>query len=713
MLPESLRNTIQTAYRDWLAAEDFRPRRVQRDMIASIARTLGGLLDDGEVAEPIAVIEAGTGTGKTVAYSLAVLPLAKLMGVKTVIATATTTLQDQLLQRDLPRLLQHTGLECRVALAKGRQRYLCPLRLQRLLSGEPMQDELALGGNPVGRTAMESARNLAASWSIGHWDGDRDHWPEALDDGFWRLLSTDHRGCLGSGCPEMARCCFYQARAQLQEADCIVTNHDLVLSDLALGGGVVLPAPEDALFVFDEGHRLPEKALGHFSASFRFSAALDGLQRLQDDLGELQRNGKGWLSVAAIESARTAHALLPSLVQLLRPLQEDLLIWREQHRQQQDGDGRLRLPQPLPLLLREAAHTLLPLWQQLDKWLSALENGVQAALDSDKATAALEAERWSPRVGAHRGRVDAAVQLWAAYATDEEVGGLPPVRWLGGRRNHSEDDIELVYSPLLAAGRLQAQFWQRCLGAVVVSATLAPAGDFQGFRLRSGVPAEACYQALPSPFDYENSAALIVPAMHSDGGQPAQHTQELIALLPQRLQPEEASLVLFASRQQMLEVLAGLPGDWRERVLCQEDLPRAALLAEHRRRIDAGEGSVIFGLASLAEGVDLPGDYCTHVVIAKLPFPVPDSPLEQALGDWLKEQGRDPFRESVLPETALRLVQACGRLLRSERDTGRITLMDRRVVSRSYGKRLLAALPPYRLVVEPLENRSPQKQRAG
>lgn len=703
MLPEPLRETIQAAYRDWLAAEQARPRRVQREMIAAITRTLGRLFAEPErdAAEvvPIAVIEAGTGTGKTLAYALAVLPLARSLGAPVVIATATTTLQEQLIQRDLPRLQAHTGLAFRFAIAKGRQRYLCPLRLSRLLQGEPMQDDL-IGEGGQRRIALAPFQALAEAWSEGRWDGDRDHWPQALEEALWRPISTDHRGCLGNGCPEIARCCFYRARAELQDADCIVTNHDLVLADLALGGGAVLPAPEQTLYVFDEAHRLPEKALGHFAASFRLGSALEWLQKLHEDLGGLARAGHGWLGASAARSAAAADAELSVPVEALRLLDAWLAEWLAGQRADQDAEGRLRLPAVLPPPLAEAAARLQLPWVRLSRALADIEAGVLAALGHEQAAVALEAEPWYARIGAHRARVEAASRLWQAYGRQQDLGGMPPVRWLKSWPRDGGVDIELVYSPLLPAGQLSAQLWQRCLGAVLVSATLAPMADFSTFRMRCGLPEGSACASLPSPFDYAGSATLVVPAMRSDPGNPGQHTRELIDLLPRRLDPEEASLVLFASRQQMLEVLDSLPAAWRARILCQEHLPREALLAEHRQRVGAGQSSVIFGLASFAEGVDLPGDECTHVVIAKLPFPVPDSPLEAAMADWLRAQGRDPFRELVLPDTALRLVQACGRLLRSEADCGRITLMDRRIVSRRYGRTLLSALPPYRLVVE-------------
>jgi len=162
------------------------------------------------------------------------------------------------------------------------------------------------------------------------------------------------------------------------------------------------------------------------------------------------------------------------------------------------------------------------------------------------------------------------------------------------------------------------------------------------------------------------------------------------------LDAKEGSLVLFSSRRQMLEVFQGVDSGLRERILMQGDYSKQEILKRHREAIDQGSGSVIFGLASFAEGVDLPGDYCRHVVIAKIPFAVPDSPLEAALAEWVEAQGRNAFMEISVPDAALRLVQASGRLLRTEQDTGRVTLMDRRVLTRRYGRAILDSLPPFR-----------------
>jgi len=187
-----------------------------------------------------------------------------------------------------------------------------------------------------------------------------------------------------------------------------------------------------------------------------------------------------------------------------------------------------------------------------------------------------------------------------------------------------------------------------------------------------------------------------VPRLNCDPSDNLRHTELIVAAIPKLLATTDAALMLFSSRRQMRDVLDGLDDEWRDRVLCQDDFQKSQLLKYHRKRVDDGEGSIIFGLASFAEGIDLPSKYCTHVLIAKLPFSVPNDPVEMTLADWVEEQGHNPFMKLAVPDAAFRLLQATGRLLRNEQDTGQITLFDERIVTRRYGKAILDSLPPYR-----------------
>ena len=230
-------------------------------------------------------IEAGTGTGKTIAYTIAALPVAKAQSKTLVIATATIALQEQLILKDLPEIKRHSGINFSYQLAKGRSRYLCLYKLDQLIQGSidtPMlsmyPDEAEL---PEGEEAQRTYDAMLMAVSDDSWDGDLDSWPDALEPSVIRSVTTDHSQCLGRRCPHITGCSFFRAREGLEEADVIVTNHDLVLSDFRLGGGLILSAPEDTFYIFDEGHQLAEKCLQHFACFARSGRTLNNLAESQ------------------------------------------------------------------------------------------------------------------------------------------------------------------------------------------------------------------------------------------------------------------------------------------------------------------------------------------------------------------------------------------------------------------------------------------------
>jgi ATP-dependent DNA helicase DinG len=273
-------------------------------------------------------------------------------------------------------------------------------------------------------------------------------------------------------------------------------------------------------------------------------------------------------------------------------------------------------------------------------------------------------------------------------------------RWLSLAEGAGLHDIEVNASPILAAQTLNRNLWQVACAALVTSATLTALGSFERFRMRAGLPKSALATVVPSPFRHAEAGLLQVPDLKADPRDAQAHTNAIIRELPELLEAERGALVLFASRKQMQEVFDGLPREWRRRVLIQGNLSKQETITRHKARVDEGEPSVLFGLASFSEGVDLPGAYCEHVVIAKIPFAVPDDPVEAALAEWIEARGGNPFMEISVPDAALRLVQACGRLLRNEQDTGTISLLDRRLVTQRYGKAILDALPPFRQQID-------------
>jgi ATP-dependent DNA helicase DinG len=421
-LSDALKQEIQQAYRDLLAGKGIRARYGQRLMIAEIARYMGEITaDDGRRTSPPAtcVIEAGTGTGKTLAYLVAAVPVARALGKTLVISTATVALQDQIVLKDLPDLKQHTRLDFRWTLAKGRGRYLCMSRLEARLHDEGNGDsetmplfllEAQAGDEPGSRAFFEQ---MLARYGDRSWDGDRDHWPEQIPDDVWRQVTTDHRQCTNRHCSYFDSCAFFDARKELDQADVVVANHDLVLADLALGGGAILPEPENALYIFDEAHHLPDKALNHFAASVALNGTRQWLKQLSQALVKMQPFlAPGTQAVKTLDKIGTAARDLDLVLGRVYQEAETNTRWdfNEERRSAQWRYPEGELPDALAALAAEARVATATLVRHL----GALADDVQAAFDErkehdiDRETA----EAWYPVIGAFHSRAEDQLRLW-------------------------------------------------------------------------------------------------------------------------------------------------------------------------------------------------------------------------------------------------------------------------------------------------------------
>ncbi|WP_406829098.1 ATP-dependent DNA helicase DinG [Microbulbifer sp. ARAS458-1] len=718
MLSEKDKESIQNAYRQFLNGRELKARYGQKLMIAAIARTLGGIerngageRDHGKTdGQHICVVEAGTGTGKTVSYLLAAIPMAIAHDKTLVVSTATVALQEQIILKDLPELVRHSGLKFDVALAKGRGRYLCLSKLDQLLteltsSGVGASLALYEDEKPqVDEAGVKLYREMADELASGRWDGDRDNWKDTLEGEDWSRVTTDHRQCSGRRCPHVSSCSFFRARESLGKSRVIVANHDLLLADLALGGGAILPAPEDSIYVLDEAHHLPDKALNHFAHHSRVGATTGWLDQANKNLSQLLGEiGDGGELDRAGEDLPALFASAKQKLEMAWPLIEDLCEFEEERGRggQQSRSARFRfeggvVPEPLMQL----ADQLREDFDEMEALLGKMVQVVQRMMeDAHSPVPIVDLERWYPVLGGWHGRAEANLQLWANYSREDQ-GSVPQARWITLVDWGGSFDFEVCSSPILAGKTLEYSLWRRCYGAVLTSATLTALGRFDRLKMRAGTPDNASYEVVPSPFDFSR-AELRVPKDAVEANNADLHTDAVIGALPDLLAADEegGALVLFASRRQMETVYESLPGTWRNRILMQGQQSRQQLLESHKKSVDKGGRSVLFGLASFAEGLDLPGNYCRHVIIAKLPFAVPDDPIEAALAEWIEAKGGNPFMQITVPDAALKLVQACGRLLRTERDSGAITLLDRRIVTKRYGRAMLDSLPPFRRAI--------------
>jgi len=699
VLTDAQKKEIQGAYSRFLKSRDLRARPAQKQMIAAVARVLAQAESGGEegaaINRKVGIVEAGTGTGKTISYLLAAVPMAQATGKKLVLSTATVALQEQLILKDLPEVETHAGLAMNYQLAKGRGRYLCLNKVEQHLEQQGVLGQIALYEDEMAERLpddiVQQYQSMMDDYASGSWDGDRDALKSEVSDEIWQPLTSDHLQCSNRRCLNFSACPFYRARDRLEEVDVVVANHDLVLADLALGGGAILPEPDNTIYIFDEGHHLADKASGHFAFAARLGSAQKMIASAEKQLAQmLQDTGSAMQLADPVERLhrplQNMDLALEQLGLLLRPMMES-----------HEGD-RYRFPggcQPEPLmepsqLLASAAEQAQ---QQIERIVDVLKEALEGGIGEITRGAA---ERWFPQLGVFWGRVQQVGWLAQSYSRPDPEGRSPTARWINRVEIATGFDLELRSAPVSAADTLSEHLWKHCHAAILTSATLTALGRFDALFASLGLPRDTEAVRLESPFDYARHGVLEIPAMSADPGQPDAHTEEVLTLLEQELSSARAALVLFSSWRQMRTVLEGLTQSVKNKVLAQGEYSKQETLRRHRARIDGGEASVIFGLASFAEGVDLPGDYLTDVFITKLPFSVPDDPVDATMAEWIEQRGGNAFIEWTVPAASMRLTQAVGRLLRTEQDRGRVVLMDRRVVTRRYGQQLLNSLPPFR-----------------
>ena len=696
MLSKETKDRIQSLYRECIKALNLKPRYGQRVMIAEVAKSLAAVHEDEKGARDnnagISVVEAGTGTGKTLAYLLASLPVAIEKEKKLLISTATVALQEQILDKDLPNLKKTISMPFNFALAKGRGRYLCLLKLDKSLQHlSGLLSTVDLFEQSPEEKDKALYEELLQQYASGKWDGDRDRLTDEMEDSQWSHLTATHRECSNRRCPHFQNCAFYKARNAMDEADVIVANHDLVLADLSLGGGAVLPSPDKTIYVFDEGHHLADKALNHFRLEIGIRGQRQWLQQLEKGLEQfIAAAGIPHTLMHGLSEAPGQIQEIQQAISLVWPLLMDMMGEQERLRFEQG-----RVPENLRQLLSNMKGPLQPLLLTLDKLNDMLQKSLDPKEDADIARDV--AESWQAPMGILFSRAEQLSEALSWLCAEEEEGQLPVARWLSKIPFGEGWDIRLSASPIAVAEQLRRNLWNRCYGAVATSATLTALNSFNKLIWESGLPDWAVYERVASPFDYPSLGELQPVSLASDP-KSEQFQTDIESWLKQEVNTKKGTLVLFSSRAQLEATRDTFLSDWYDQLLCQGFLPKAEIVRRHKERIDKGEGSIIFGLASFAEGIDLPGNYVTHVIIVKIPFAVPDDPIQAAISEWLESRGRNPFMDLTLPAASVRLVQACGRLIRTESDHGRISILDKRLLSQRYGRLLLDSLPPFKRI---------------
>ena len=668
------------------------PRYEDRPSQRAMASRIAALYNSGGIG----LLEAGTGVGKSLGYLVPALRWAARNRERTVVSTNTINLQEQLVGKDLPFLKGAlTDQSVRFALLKGWRNYLCLARLEQAETGEAtlfddgMRDEIA----------------TIAGWASKTKDGSLSDLPEQPRSEIWDEVSAEPDLCTRFKCRHFEKCFVFKARRVAAEADVIVVNHHLLLSDVAVrrasnnwDDAAVLPAYNR--LVVDEGHHLEDAAASHLGVS----VTRRGLQRL---FGRLERRGRGLLPTLA--------ARLNSARDLISVASLDLVEERLAPTVRGARDKSSTLFDLLDTLLDESGVQVLRLtdafaahriWdsglrialQDTFGQLTMLKDGLQIVGERMEASDRVS-EMNAPLLNEIRSvvrRLDNASD--ALRQTLDPPPGSKTVRWLESRGR--ERSVAATSVPLDLAPILREDLFRRVKTTVVTSATLSTDGNFGFLRSRLGLVEDdvAPETALfPSPFHYQDQALLAIPTdIPTPNTDPLGHGSAVLEIITEVAAASKGGLfALFTSHRDVRLIAAELRARGFEReyaLLVHGEATRDSLLTRFR----ATRGAVLIGTASFWEGVDVPGDALRGLIIGKLPFKVPTEPLTAAHCEAIERSGGDAFADYMLPHAALRLKQGFGRLIRTSTDSGVVVIADPRVVRMSYGAQLLRGLPPAR-----------------
>jgi ATP-dependent DNA helicase DinG len=600
----------------------YRPRAQQLELAREILAAI-------EAGSPL-VAEAGTGTGKTLAYLVPAL----LAGGKVIVSTGTKTLQDQLYDRDLPAVRAALASGAQAALLKGRANYVCLHRLERATA------EARLGSREESAQLRRIERFAAGSSS-----GDRAELPDVPEDAaVWQHATSTRENCLGQECPRYQDCFVMKARRGALAADVVVVNHHLFFADVVLRDeGVAELLPACNTIILDEAHQLPETARLFFGETL-------GSGRLAD----LARDARLELAAAggaAPELERMASALEKAARDLRLAFADApaRMAWSQAVARERFGASRAELGAALTAVAE------------------ALE--AQAERSDGLAACARRAAEARALLERFNGPADADRVRWV------EVFG------------HS---VQLHLTPLSCAELFKRQLEEAPRAWVFTSATLAVGGDFAHYQREMGLE-QAAARSWPSPFDFARQGLLYVPrGLPADPNDPGYTDAVVEAALPVLEASGGRAFLLFTTLRALRRAHELLRDKLPYPLLVQGTGSRSELLGRFRSLGNA----VLLGSASFREGVDVRGEALSVVLLDKLPFAPPDDPVLAARIEALRARGGNPFTEFQLPQAILQLKQGAGRLIRGEDDRGVLVLCDPRLHSRPYGRLVRASLPP-------------------
>jgi ATP-dependent DNA helicase DinG len=660
-------------------------------------------------------VEAGTGTGKSLAYLLPAISWSMLNRERVVISTHTINLQEQLIKKDLPFLTEQAGFECTTALVKGRGNYLCRRKAA----------QLETQGTLLVEDEQQRELQELLAWATHTADGSLSDLPVRPRSEVWEQVISENDNCLRARCPFYSTCFFYTARRAAAKADIIVVNHHLLMADLALRDEIgsytqnaVLPPARRV--IIDEAHHLEDVATSYFGTRLSYAA----IERTFGRLRRVKHENKGLLpallmaleSVAAADDRPAAEGAVRWIEQRLLPRRMSLLVDAEQCFTElrtglEDVLGREIRPGADEKVRVVPEFQALLYWQTLETSLTRLGvalgdfaqdfDGVCDRIEQLSEESSKQVLYLNTELRALQGRIAGFGSALLAFVGDDDGNTC---RWIEMRhRPRAGASIAFHSAPIAVGPLLRKALFEQFPTVVLTSATLAVDQRFEYLHDRLGLrelsdPERVQTLRVESPFDFAHQALLVVPR---DLPEPtdARYEPATHAAIAETLRATRGgTFVLFTAYGALNRAVAALGDTLRASgltVLQQGETNRHLLL---RRFIDDPR-AVLFATDSFWEGVDVRGDALRCVIITRLPFRVPTEPIEQARVEAITARGGNAFTEQTVPQAVIKLKQGFGRLIRARTDRGAVVLLDSRVVRKPYGRVFLDSLPPARRLI--------------
>jgi len=683
---------LEAAFASPASGNPLERRAGQTMMMRAVAN---GLESGGHV-----IVEAGTGTGKSLAYLLPAAIYAREHGERVVVATHTTALQEQLRTKDLALL--HAGAQnlVRTAILKGRNNYLCLRKLAARVRAVPV-----LAPNE------QNATLTLAVWVGGTETGDREEVALLSDEQpFWTEVQSDTDSCIHKRCSFFRDCYYFRAKAAAASADIVVTNHSLILSDMGNDYGVLPPYEH---LIIDEAHHLEDQATAQLGAEVteyllrRTLETVGGTRGLAADLRrtiarEIAQGQEQWQSFVALLDQVTRHCV--EVDRVFTEVAAAVTRWI-------GATGEAAVRRIDPAIVQHAEYDSVT--------SSTLELvGVHKTVDTTSGQLqALRSEIEMTDDSLFGRFEDVSGELRKLSSLLAVIGDVLLARsdpeayvgWVAVRSGRTNAAFSMHLAPLSVAKILRSELFDQKSSVICTSATLAVDADFTYFAERTGLsmtddPNPPQTVVVPSPFHYKEQAVLCVVTDLADVRSEGFLVQAGHAITQLARDAGGRTLVLFTSHQMMQAVYRAEQARLSQaglRLLAQgmDDHRRSRLVETFR----TGERAVLFGVNSFWEGIDIRGDDLSCLIIVKLPFAVPSHPVVQARSERLQADGKDPFRDYSVPQAVIRFTQGFGRLIRSEHDRGAVFVLDKRIVTTSYGRLFLRSLPHPKVVVGPLQ----------